>query len=226
MDTRTNNTSAYSFIDIIQLDLGGKQWRALNNNIIRRFTRSIQQNTLRRQSTLRYRGVVDWVYCSPVGAFIAKCLKPFSLLPDKCARNSQFEFVIKEQQGHIHKQRCYFMRENTPFTFTSIFDHRPHLHEEFSGGLGMYLRLVVKKGDLLFRDRGYFFRLWRWRLPIPRWLSVGRFELLHRNIAERRFQVIIRIAHPLLGTLFYQRGDFFDTRCLNELNAIPISSRD
>lgn len=220
MDTHTNNTSAYSFIDIIQLDLGGKQWSALNHNIIRRFTRSIQQNTL------RYRGVVDWVYCSPVGAFIAKCLKPFSLLPDRCARQSQFEFIIKEHNGQIHKQRRYHMETNIPFIFSSLFDNKPSLHEEFSGGLGMYLGLAVKKGDLLFRDRGYFFRIGNWRLPIPRWLSVGRFELLHRNIDDRRFQVIIRIAHPLLGTLFYQRGDFFDTRCSNELNAIPISYRD
>jgi len=220
MDTPRNNTTNYSFIDIIQLDLGGKQWQALNNNIVRRFTRSIQQNTL------RYRGVVDWVYCSPVGAFMAKCLKPFSLLPDKCARQSQFEFVIKEHSGQIHKQRRYCMGASTPFTFSSTFDHRPSIHEEFSGGLGMYLKLVVKKGDLLFRDRGYFFRIGSWRLPIPSWLSVGRFELLHRNIDQRRFQVIIRIAHPLLGTLFYQRGEFLDMRCLNELNAIPVSYRE
>ena len=222
MDTPRNNNIYSSFIEIIQLDLGGAQWKALNNNIIRRFTRPIKQHNL------RYRGTVDWVYCSLIGVVIAKCLKPFSLLPDRCARTSQFEFVITENKetGRIHKQRRYYMNANTPFTFRSLFSRQPKLHEEFSGGLGMYLKLAVKKGNLLFRDRGYFLRIGRRRLPIPRWLSVGRFELLHRDIDERHFQVIIRVAHPLLGTLFYQRGDFFDVRDLNQLNAIPIPSRE
>lgn len=117
------------------------------------------------------------------------------------------------------------MEAGSPFTFTSVFAQTPKVHEEFTGGLGMYLKLLVKNGSLLFRDQGYFFRFGKWRIPIPRWLSVGSFELLHRNINERRFQVIIRITHPLLGVLFYQRGEFFDIRSLKKLRAIPIIDR-
>jgi len=220
MDAKTKDNFTFSFIDIIRQDLGEKQWKEFDRSIITRFTRSFRKNCL------RYHGVVDWVYCSPIGALIAKVLKPFSLLPDRCTRNSKFEFVIQENEGTIYKQRRYFMDEDAPFTFTSVFGNKPRVHEEFSQGLGMYLKLSVKRGDLLFRDAGYFFRVGNWRIPIPRWLSVGSFELLHSNIDERRFQVIIRIAHPLFGTLFYQRGDFYDTRSLCKLSAVPVSCRE
>jgi len=217
MDMQTNKIIETSFIDIIRKDVGEKQWQELDINIIKRFTRST------RKSCLRYHGIVDWVYCSPLGALLAKCLKPFSLLPDRCTRSSQFEFVINESKDGIYKQRRYFLGDKSPFTFRSVFAHKPGVHEEFSKGLGMYLKLMVKRGSLLFRDAGYFFRIGKWRLSIPGWLSVGKFELLHRNIDERRFQVIIRITHPLFGTLFYQRGDFYDTRSLEALHAIPIA---
>ncbi|MGD8926592.1 MAG: DUF4166 domain-containing protein [Thioalkalispiraceae bacterium] len=200
-----------SFIDIIRTDLGESQWQKLDHAIITRFT------CLFRQNTLRYLGTVNWIYCSPVGKLIAKLLKPFSLLPDKCARNSLFDFIIRQSNDRIYKQRRYFLDESLPFTFESTFKEEPAVHEEFPGGLGMYLKLKVKKGSLLFCDQGYFIRFQKWRIPLPRWLSVGHFELLHRNIDDRHFQVIIRIAHPLLGTLFYQRGTFFDVRSSENL---------
>lgn len=214
MDTQVKQLLPRTFIEIIRHDLGERQWQSLDSNIIRRFT------CLFRQKTLRYLGIVDWVYCSPAGKLVATLLKPFSLLPDKCVRDSLFDFIIKQNDTCIHKQRRYFLEQPSPFTFESKFNNEPRVHEEFSGGLGMYLKLGVKRGNLLFRDQGYFLRIRNWRLPIPRWLSVGRFELLHRNIDDRHFQVIIRIAHPLLGTLFYQRGTFFDIRSTENLATI------
>ena len=92
--------------------------------------------------------------------------------------------------------------------FDIRFELRPFLHEEFTGGIGVHLTLAEKLSALLFHNRRYFLRLLRWRLPLPQWLAVGRFELLHRNIDRRYFQIIIRVAHPLFGTLLYQRGEF------------------
>lgn len=95
MDMRTNNSMYFSFRKIIQLDLGEKQWQKLDVDIIKRFTCSLQHKCL------RYLGTVNWIYCSPIGSLLAKCLKPFSLLPDRCARDSQFEFVIKQDKNNI-----------------------------------------------------------------------------------------------------------------------------
>ena len=178
-------------------------WSKLESAIKNRFTSTVSDDHI-----LRFSGKMHWVYCSPIGAIIAKFIKRFSILPDSCARDVDFTFDISMQNGEIIKQRGYKLGANKSFMFTSTFDDQPRLHEEFSGGIGMYLGLAVKRGALLFRDQGYFLRIKRWRFPLPSWLTVGKFDLLHRNIDDQRFQIIIRVAHPLFGTLFYQRGEF------------------
>jgi len=201
-----SNSDSHTFANLIRIDLGETQWHNLHPDIIQRFTLPA------RAKHLRYTGVVNWVYCSPIGKLIALILKPLELLPALCARDSQFEFVINHQVNQINKRRRYFLDSNTPFTFHSLFTQQPTLHEEFKAGLGMNLKLSVTNGNLLFQDRGYFWRIGKWRIPVPRWCSIGKFELLHRNIDQRYFQVIIRISHPLFGVLFYQRGEFFKDR--------------
>ena len=183
--------------------LGDNAWSKLEPAITERFTTTVSDDHI-----LRFVGKMHWVYCSPMGALIAKFIKRFSILPDSCVRDVNFTFDISMQNGEIMKQRGYKLGENKSFMFTSTFNDQPRLHEEFGGGIGMYLRLAEKRGALLFRDQGYFLRIKHWRFPLPGWLTVGTFDLLHRNIDEQRFQIIIRVAHPLFGTLFYQRGEF------------------
>jgi len=200
---QTSRPETNAFGKMLRNELGKHSWAKLEPAIAERFT--VCEN---HDNSIRFTGTMHWVYCSPMGAIIAKLIKRFSILPDMCARNAAFFFNINMYKGSIAKQRGYNLGERRHFTFTSTFGDQPCLHEEFKGGLGMYLRLAVKRGALLFRDNGYYLRVKNWRIPLPRWLSVGEFELLHRNIDDQHFQIIIRVAHPLLGTLFYQRGEF------------------
>lgn len=204
---QTNVTSELSFSTMLRNALGESAWSTLDSAIQHRFVAS-QSST----ETLEYRGTVNWVYCSPAGALIARLLRRAAILPGRCGRDAAFEFCITRNEDKIVKQRVYNWPSGEQFTFRSIFGSDPRLHEEFSGGIGMYLQLFATQAALLFRDRGYFLRVGSVRIPLPRCLSVGTFELLHRNIDAQRFQVIIRVAHPLLGTLFYQRGEFY--RCI------------
>jgi len=200
LPTRAKRSS--TFIDMIKDELGETKIKQLDQDIVKRFMPTAHSNQL------RYIGVVDWIYCSLLGKIIARFLKPLALLPDQCTRDRQFEFTIQQSSKGICKQRRYHLGASMPFTFRSSFSNEPCLHEEFKAGFGMKLKLLVKQGNLLFRDQGYFWRFGQWRLPIPKWCTVGHFELLHRNINQQRFQVIIRIYHPIFGTLFYQRGEF------------------
>jgi len=192
-----------SFGAILNRVLGEHAWEKLESAIATRFTASISGDR-----PLSFVGTMQWVYCSPVGFVIAKIIKRLSILPDICARDAAFTFTIGMKNNQICKQRTYDLGNSERFIFTSSFSNAPRLHEEFGGGIGMYLGLYVKRKALLFRDQGYFLRLKKWRLYLPRWLTVGHFDLLHRNIDDQRFQIIIRVVHPLLGTLFYQRGEF------------------
>lgn len=195
--------SINSFGAMLRESLGETNWQRLDREIRQRFAGYISSN-----HPLRFAGKMQWVYCSPVGLVIAKLIKRFSILPDVCARHCDFTFDIGAANTGFTKQRGYDFGRGKRFVFSSLFTDLPRLHEEFGGGLGMYLKLAVKRGALLFRDQGYFLRILNWRLRLPDWLTPGKFELLHRNIDAQRFQVIIRVAHPLFGTLFYQRGEF------------------
>jgi len=192
-----------SFGTLLRAAMGEGAWSRLVPAIRARFAGYISED-----QPLWFRGRMHWVYCSPVGALVMRLLSRYSILPARCARDCEFDFQIGLQQGEIVKQRRYQLDQARQFVFRSRFSDMPVLHEEFAGGIGMYLELSETRGGLLFRDRGYYWRVWRWRLPLPHWLCVGRFELLHRNLDAGRYQIIIRVAHPLLGTLFYQRGVF------------------
>lgn len=192
-----------SFAAILRRALGAAAWAGLHPDIAARF-----ETKAGADPAQRFTGTVHWVYCSPVGAVIARLLRRAAILPHHCARDADFEFRIEPGRDELIKTRNYFLRPGRCFSFRSRLREQPALHEEFNGKLGMYLRLAVENGALLFRDDGYFLRLGRWRIPLPAWLTVGRFELLHRNLDPQRFQILIRVSHPLLGTLFYQRGEF------------------
>ena len=199
---KKNHQKPASFINLIRTGLSDRDWQQLHPDIKNRLRLPAHTNTL------RYIGVMQRIYCSPIGKLFARILRPLTLLPEQCRTNTQFDFLIKQQNNGILKQRRYFLDSCRPFTFRSIFRHLPILHEEFKAGFGMNLELSSDREGLIFRDAGYYIRLGKLRIPIPRWLSVGQFELIHRNINPKRFQVLIRIGHPLFGTLFYQRGEF------------------
>jgi hypothetical protein len=202
----THNNAAcavQSFASILRRALGERGWSELAPDIRTRFATYLSE-----QRGLLFSGRMQWVYCSPIGALLMRLLSRYSILPSVCTRDSEFAFHICLMDGQISKQRRYALDSQQQFVFRSRFNELPQLHEEFAGGIGMYLKLAVKRSDLLFRDQGYFWRFLHWRLRLPHWLSVGRFELLHRNIDSERYQIVIRVAHPLFGTLFYQRGEF------------------
>lgn len=193
-----------SFGELLRQATGEAPWARLDATIPARFSITATHNGI-----LRFVGTVHWAYCSLLGAILGRLIEPLSVLPHQSRRNADFTFVIKHTREGILKERTYCWPDGTRFVFRSRFGEFPFLHEEFRAGFGMYLKLSAVGGALLFSDNGYYLRLGKHRLRLPRWLDVGRFELLHRSIDARRFQVLIRVSHPLFGTLFYQRGEFW-----------------
>lgn len=159
-------------------------------------------------ATLAFSGTMTQVYCSLPGLALAWLLHPLRLLPPCCARDLDFVFRIQSTGNCFLKERRYRFANASEFVFRSQFFGAPHPREEFPHGVSMMLRLETQTdGALLFASDGYRIRfagrIWR----LPAWLS-ARFELLHQNIDPDHFQVLLRISHPLLGTLFFQRGEF------------------
>ena len=203
LEPSRHTRSPLTFAAVLRRTLGERAWSNLDPQIAARFA-----PTIRPKNPLRFVGDMDWVYCSPLGALIAWLLRRAALVPERRARKVPFEFRVGVHDGQFTKERDYHLGQHRVFRFRSVFRDTPRLQEEFRGGLGMYLQLRTQCGALLFRDDGYFVRLGWWRMPLPGWLTIGRFELLHRSIDTERFQVVLRVAHPVFGTLFYQRGEF------------------
>ncbi len=158
-----------------------------------------------------YLGVMARIERSPLGWLLARLLRHARVLPHQRAREVEFRFDVEPLATTFGWDKCRLYRfadEDFRFRSRMTFDADGVLRERFAGGLGMNLELAVAKDTLLFLDRGYFLHVGRWRLDLPRWLSPGRFRLVHRNLDAARFEVVIDIRHPLFGHLFHQRGEF------------------
>ncbi len=197
------------FAALLRVSLGAR-WEHLHPDIRARFTPAPGA------SRQRFTGSMSGIDRSVIGRLIARAIAFVRVLPAVRARDVPFEFNLAPALGAGWiKERPYHFDRNQGgrFEFRSIMSiaRNGDLIEQFPYSLGMKIKLSVEgdQGDkLMFRDDGYFLRVGRWRLPLPRWLAVGRFTLTHRNIDRERFTVDISIDHPLFGRLFYQAGHF------------------
>ncbi len=206
-----------SFADLLSAALG-KDASRLHPDIRARFAAS---GASRRSS---FSGRMQQVDRSILGWCVALLLRPLRVLPSCRAYAVPFEFHLEPALGGGGwvKRRVYAFGDG-PFEFSSIMklDDDGRLVEQFPLGFGMRVLLEATDNALWFRDDGYFVRWGSFRLDFPRWLGVGRFELVHRNIDSERFDVEIRIRHFLFGPLFYQSGRF---RSGSPTVASPVSA--
>lgn len=211
-------TALPSFAAMLRAALGLTAWASLDAAIRTRFAAP------KSSAGLRFAGNMQQVYCSPVGWLIATLLAPLALVPARCAQNVAFTFQIDPgANGCLLKTRSFRWAYGAPFIFRSQFGCAPTLHERFFGGLGMHLKLRARDGALEFLDDGYFLEVAGYRINLPRWAN-PRFELVHRNLDEQRFQVLLKVSHACFGTLIYQRGEFSedlgDATATDALNAL------
>ena len=200
------NTSPNGFAALLRTALG-TEWRHLHPDICARFT--LAPGATRQSFT----GVMSEIDRSTVGWLIARVIAFVHVLPAARARDVPFEFNLSPASGAGWiKERLYHFSDGD-FEFRSVMSlaHNGELIEQFPYGLGMRIKLAAQDDKLYFLDDGYFLRAGALRLPLPRWLSVGRFTLTHRNIDRDNFTVEINLEHPLLGRLFHQHGRFRQT---------------
>jgi Domain of unknown function (DUF4166) len=81
--------------------------------------------------------------------------------------------------------------------------------EEYVGfGISMALRLTVAHEALFFHSAGYFLGLGALRLPLPEWLTPGRFTVSHADLGSGTFRFSLELVHPRHGQLIRQSAIF------------------
>lgn len=84
------------------------------------------------------------------------------------------------------------------------------LEECVGGGIGMWLALAVEERSLVFRSRGFFWRVGRRTIRLPDWLTPGLIEVRHREERHGRFSFVLRVTHPWFGCIVEQIAFFED----------------
>ena len=116
-------------------------------------------------------------------------------------------------RGGQHWTRIYGRRGFPQVIHSSKCFRGPTGLEEYIGrGVGIALRVEVAEGALHFLSDHYFLRLGRLRLRLPRWLAPGRMRVSHIDCRHGLFAFVLRLDHPLFGTLIHQTAMFRDMK--------------
>lgn len=185
----------------------GENWKNLSPNIQKRFDTDPPHN-----KPLKYDGIMTRVECSVLGKIFANLIRFSGALLPYSGTNVpvDIEVYTKPDRLDIFKNRVYFFPSKKPFTFKSnmCLDKNGDVLEFVGFGLGMKIIVFEKEGNLHFKDNGYFWQIGRLRIPLPRLLTPGNTYLIHSDMGEKQFGILIDITHPLFGRMYYQEGIF------------------
>ena len=188
--------------------LGETQWWSLVPAVRERFSSKPAVGT-----ELRYIGAMETVRSSRAGWLLAQLFRLIGtpLAPHR-GRDVPVTVTLRlapDGKGVVW-HRLYSFPGRTPVACQSIKEASPQqgLVERVGAGIGMWLRLSAREGALHFESTGYFWRLGRFHLRLPDWLTPGVLRVAHIDEGAGRFRFRIAVEHPRFGELFFQEGSF------------------
>jgi hypothetical protein len=188
--------------------LGELAWRRLRPAVRRRFAWKPASG-----AEIRYRGVMSLVRRSAAGALMAQlCRLIGTPLAPYGGENVPVAVVLRADRrtGGIVWERFYRFAGRPVVRCASIkrVSGREGLLECVGGGVGMWLALSERQGELHFRSTGYFWECGRFRLRLPSWLTPGALHVVHADLGAGRFRFRIAVHHRFFGETFFQDGVF------------------
>jgi len=191
--------------------MGALAWRRLPEAVRERFRWKPAPG-----AEIRYAGTMEAVRCSRLGWWLARLFRVIGtpLAPHR-GHNVPVTVTLRldrDAEGIVWERR-YAFAGRRPVTCRSVKRAtETGVIESVGGGIGMWLRLIVRERALLFESTGYFWRLGPLALRLPAWLTPGALLVAHIDEGEGRFRFRITVTHPLFGETFHQGGVFARTR--------------
>ncbi len=185
----------------------GNQWMQLGNIVRQHYSL-----TPFSQDYVRVDGMMEEIYHSS----IAKLLIPFGLLfgaivPFRGANVPvSVHYSSSPDDKNLYWDRSFQFQNKKAFHFKSHMQHvsNNEVIEYVRFGVGMRLCVTAEDGALVFRDKGYVWRIFGHTVPIPVGLFFGKAYVEERPIDADSFSMKMELVHPLFGTLFRYRGHF------------------
>jgi hypothetical protein len=193
--------------------IGEAAWSELPESVRRRFSKRVMPG-----ERIVYRGRVVATELSGAGRVLAALARiiggPLPLTNGATGAAAVTVSELADGRGQTW-QRSYARPGRAPqiVSSTKCFSGPTGLEEQVGGGFGMALEVSPRDGALVFRSQHYFWSLGRWRMRLPRALSPGTMEIVHRDEPGLRaagygFSFRLTLDHPRLGRLLHQLAYF------------------
>ncbi|HMG50900.1 MAG TPA: DUF4166 domain-containing protein [Inquilinus sp.] len=162
--------------------------------------------------TITVTGVMDEIHHSAIARLLIPFGRLFGGIVPYRGRDVPIAVHYSARPGDatIHWDRVFRFPGRKPFHFRSFMEPgKPNQVIEFVRfGLGIRLAVTAEDGALVFRDRGYIWRLFGLDVPLPMNLVFGRTTVEERPVDDHSFTMRLVITHPLFGDLFRYSGRF------------------
>ena len=187
-----------------------QDWRRLPWPVRRRFTHALADG-----ETTVFVGNVARTQLSIFGKLLSQVLRLVGApLPLHSGGRGAATVVVTESRtcGGQLWTRIYGRSGRFPQVIHSAkrFHGPTGLEECVGNGVGMALTVHVEDRALVFRSAWYFVRLLGMTLRLPRCLSPGLVEVIHREECDGRFSFTLILTHPLFGEAVRQVAFFSD----------------
>lgn len=189
--------------------LGAAAWRRLHPDIRRRF------GGRDAQRAVSYRGTMHEVWMSPAGILLAWLCRSIGT-PLALYRGVDVPVTVQvypdRRRGGMTWDRCYYFagKKVNRVRSTKCIQPQAGLVELVGFGFGMYLNVTESAAAIHFRSTRFFWRLGRFKIPVPHILSPGTTTVVQTALDDGSFRFQLDVVHPLLGRVFRQAGSFVE----------------
>jgi len=189
----------------------GPGWEALGEVIRRHYAMAPYSS-----DHVCVRGTMDEVHHAPWAALLMPLGRLFGALVPYTGTEVPIEVHYRCRPGdpHLYWDRIFRFEGRAPFHFRSHMEHAaadgPLVTEYVRFGIGMRLAVSAEDGALVFRDRGYVWRLAGLRIPLPLGLLMGTACVEERPDPRDAgaFTMKMVLRHRWFGDVFRYSGRF------------------
>lgn len=110
----------------------------------------------------------------------------------------------------FHFERVYHVPNKKPYHFYSkmIQVKNNNVVELLPYNVGWNLLYFYENGKVYLNHKGYVFKFFKWFIPIPLGLFVGRINAVEEVVSQTTFKMQTEIKHPLFGKMYEYGGEF------------------
>lgn len=166
------------------------------------------------KSRMIIKGEMDEVYHSVIAKLFILPGRIFGALVPYKGRNIPTEvrnWTSEENTKAMFWYRTLDFPNKPPLIFASRMEHikDDEIIEYVRYGMGIRMSMSVEDGALIFKSKGYVWKVGGLKVPIPTWLILGDAKIIEKKISEDRFYIDFNIIHPLFGKTFSYSGTFY-----------------